>query len=68
MKLIECVPNFSEGIDRSLISQITSEITSISGIKLLDEDQIEALSKFKNKKIMNNNGDEVGRIEAHLEF
>ena len=38
MKLIECVPNFSEGIDRSLISQITSEITSISGIKLLDVD------------------------------
>ena len=38
MKLIECVPNFSEGRDQEVINQITSEITSISTIKLLDVD------------------------------
>ena len=38
MKLIECVPNFSEGRDQDIINQITSEITSISTIKLLDVD------------------------------
>ena len=37
-------------------------------LELLDEFQIDSLSKFKNKKIMNHNGDEVGRIEAHIEF
>ena len=38
MKLIECVPNFSEGLDESIISQITNEISSINGVTLLDVD------------------------------
>jgi glutamate formiminotransferase/formiminotetrahydrofolate cyclodeaminase len=38
MKLIECVPNFSEGADRTLINQITSVITSVDGIRLLNVD------------------------------
>jgi len=38
MKLIECVPNFSEGIDKNIINQITSEIKSVSNVKLLDVD------------------------------
>lgn len=38
MKLIECVPNFSEGRNQDIINQITSEITSIPNIKLLDVD------------------------------
>ena len=38
MKLIECVPNFSEGKNQDIINQITSEITSISNIRLLDVD------------------------------
>ncbi len=37
-KLIECVPNFSEGKDLNLIKQITNEIESVDGIKLLDVD------------------------------
>ena len=37
-KLIECVPNFSEGRDMSIIKQITDVIESIDGIKLLDVD------------------------------
>ena len=37
-KIIECVPNFSEGRDMSVIKQITDAIGSVKGIKLLDVD------------------------------
>jgi glutamate formiminotransferase/formiminotetrahydrofolate cyclodeaminase len=37
-KLIECVPNFSEGRDMSVIKQITDEIEKQDGVKLLDVD------------------------------
>ncbi len=37
-KLIECVPNFSEGRDMTLIKQITDEIEKVEGVKLLDVD------------------------------
>ncbi len=37
-KLIECVPNFSEGRDMAVIGQITDEIERIDGVKLLDVD------------------------------
>src|SRR6185436_14257965 len=37
-KLIECVPNFSEGRDLTIIKQITDEIERVDGVKLLDVD------------------------------
>ena len=37
-KIIECVPNFSEGRDMAVIKQITDAIESVEGIKLLDVD------------------------------
>jgi glutamate formiminotransferase / formiminotetrahydrofolate cyclodeaminase len=37
-RLIECVPNFSEGRDMNVIRQITDEIEKIDGVKLLDVD------------------------------
>jgi glutamate formiminotransferase/formiminotetrahydrofolate cyclodeaminase len=37
-KLIECVPNFSEGRDLEIIRQITEEIEKVPGVKLLDVD------------------------------
>jgi glutamate formiminotransferase/formiminotetrahydrofolate cyclodeaminase len=37
-KIIECVPNFSEGRDLSLIKQITHVIETVEGVKLLDVD------------------------------
>jgi len=37
-KLIECVPNFSEGRDRNVIRQITDAIESVDGVSLLDVD------------------------------
>ena len=38
MKLVECVPNFSEGRDREKIGAITREIEAVAGVKLLDVD------------------------------
>ncbi|HNQ20442.1 MAG TPA: glutamate formimidoyltransferase [Bacteroidales bacterium] len=37
-KIIECVPNFSEGRDMNIINQITAEIKNTDGVKLLDVD------------------------------
>ena len=37
-KLIECVPNFSEGQRSEIIKQITDEIENVEGVKLLDVD------------------------------
>src|SRR5256886_6693918 len=37
-KLIECVPNFSEGRDQNVIRQITDAIESVDGVSLLDVD------------------------------
>jgi glutamate formiminotransferase/formiminotetrahydrofolate cyclodeaminase len=36
--LIECVPNFSEGRDMTIIKQITNAIEAVEGTKLLDVD------------------------------
>lgn len=37
-KLIECVPNFSEGRNMAVIKQITDKIESVEGVRLLDVD------------------------------
>jgi len=37
-KLIECVPNFSEGRDQNIIRQIRDAIESVDGVSLLDVD------------------------------
>ncbi|MCF7921711.1 MAG: glutamate formimidoyltransferase [Candidatus Marinimicrobia bacterium] len=37
-KIVECVPNFSEGHDLALIEQITSAIAQVEGVSLLDVD------------------------------
>lgn len=44
-QLIECVPNFSEGRDLSIIKQITDEIESVEGVKLLDVDPGQATNR-----------------------
>ena len=37
-RLIECVPNFSEGHDMGIIRQITDEIEAVEGVRLMDVD------------------------------
>lgn len=44
-RIIECVPNFSEGRDRKVIDQIVAEIAAIEGIKVLDVDPGEATNR-----------------------
>lgn len=45
MQLIECVPNFSEGNDLAIIKQITNEIESVEGVRLLNVDPGKATNR-----------------------
>jgi len=44
-QLIECVPNFSEGLNLSVIKQITNEIEKVEGVHLLDVDPGKATNR-----------------------
>ena len=44
-KLIECVPNFSEGVNLDIIKQITDEIESVEGVRLLNVDPGKATNR-----------------------
>ena len=44
-KIVECVPNFSEGRDMGIISQITEVINNSEDVKLLDVDSGEATNR-----------------------
>lgn len=44
-RIIECVPNFSEGRSMEVIKQITDAIENIKGVKLLDVDPGEATNR-----------------------
>src|SRR3989304_4424261 len=45
-RLIECVPNFSEGNDLNIIKQITDEIEKVEGVKLLNVDPGKATNRM----------------------
>jgi glutamate formiminotransferase/formiminotetrahydrofolate cyclodeaminase len=59
-QLIECVPNFSEGANLDLIRQITDEITSVEGVKLLNVDP----GKATNRTVVTMVGEPERVIEA----
>lgn len=44
-RIVECVPNFSEGRNMDVINQITREVESVKGVKLLDVDPGEATNR-----------------------
>lgn len=44
-RIIECVPNFSEGRDKAVIRQITDAIEAVEGVSLLDVDPGEATNR-----------------------
>ncbi|NCB07990.1 MAG: glutamate formimidoyltransferase, partial [Bacteroidia bacterium] len=44
-KILECVPNFSEGRNMDVIKEITNAIESVAGIKLLDVDPGKATNR-----------------------
>ncbi|MBL7814537.1 MAG: glutamate formimidoyltransferase [Saprospiraceae bacterium] len=59
-QLIECVPNFSEGRDPSVIKQITDEIEAVEGVQLLNVDP----GKATNRTVVTFVGEPVAVIEA----
>ncbi len=59
-KLIECVPNFSEGRDLNIIRQITDAIESVDGVKLLNVDP----GKATNRTVVTLVGEPEAVIEA----
>lgn len=59
-KIIECVPNFSEGNDMNIIRQITDAIEQVDGVKLLDVDP----GKGTNRTVVTFVGDENTVVEA----
>ncbi|MCK4748489.1 MAG: glutamate formimidoyltransferase, partial [Bacteroidales bacterium] len=59
-QIIECVPNFSEGRDMEIIRQITDQIESVDGVKLLDVDP----GKATNRTVITFVGQPDAVIEA----
>src|SRR5437879_954062 len=59
-KLIECVPNFSEGRDQNIIRQITDAIRSAEGVSLLDVDP----GASTNRTVVTFVGDPEAAVEA----
>ena len=59
-KLIECVPNFSEGRDEKIIRQITDAIKSTDGATLLDVDP----GATTNRTVVTLVGDPEAAVEA----
>ena len=59
-QLIECVPNFSEGVNLHIIKQITDEVESIEGVKLLNVDP----GKATNRTVVTFVGTPKAVIEA----
>jgi len=61
-KLIECVPNFSEGVNLDIIKQITDEVESVEGVRLLNVDP----GKATNRTVVTFVGEPEPVIEAAL--
>jgi len=59
-KLIECVPNFSEGVNLDIIKQITDEVESVEGVRLLNVDP----GKATNRTVVTFVGEPDKVIEA----
>ncbi len=59
-QLIECVPNFSEGRDMTIIRQITDAIESVEGIRLLDVDP----GKATHRTVVTFVGEPAAVVEA----
>ena len=59
-QIIECVPNFSEGRDLSVIRKITDEIEKVDGVTLLDVDP----GKATNRTVVTFVGNPEEVIEA----
>ncbi|WP_347176160.1 glutamate formimidoyltransferase [Tissierella sp. Yu-01] len=59
-KLIQCVPNFSEGRNQAILDEILDEIRSVDGVKLLDY----SMDKDHNRSVVTFIGSPEGVIDA----
>ena len=59
-KIIECVPNFSEGVNMNIIQQIAEVIKYTEGVKLLDIDP----GKATNRTVITFVGDEHAVVQG----
>ena len=59
-RVIECVPNFSEGVDQKIIDAIANEIAGVTGVKLLNVDP----GKSANRTVITFAGEPEGVVEA----
>ncbi|MCK5153562.1 MAG: glutamate formimidoyltransferase [Spirochaetales bacterium] len=59
-RIVECVPNFSEGRDKSVIDAIAAAISSVDGIKLLNVD----MGYDTNRTVVTFAGDAEAVVEA----
>jgi len=59
-KIIECVPNFSEGNDKQIIAMIEQAIQSVEGVSLLNTDP----GKATNRTVITFVGDENTVVEG----
>lgn len=59
-RLIECVPNFSEGRDAEVVDAIVQEICSVKGIKLLDRQ----MNADHNRAVVSFIGEPEAAVEA----
>jgi glutamate formiminotransferase / formiminotetrahydrofolate cyclodeaminase len=59
-QIIECVPNFSEGIDKNIIDQIANAIAAVDGVHLLDVDP----GKATNRTVVTFVGDKKSVVEG----
>ncbi|TSJ44136.1 glutamate formimidoyltransferase [Mucilaginibacter corticis] len=58
--IIECVPNFSEGVDQGIIHSITGAIGSVEGVKLLNVDP----GRGANRTVVTFAGEPEAVVEA----
>jgi len=61
--IIECVPNFSEGVNMDTINKITAEMEKIDGVQVLDVDP----GKATNRTVVTIVGNPYAVIEAAFE-
>lgn len=59
-KIIECVPNFSEGINKEIINEIVEQASKINGVTVLDR----SMDKDHNRSVITLVGTPEGMEEA----
>ena len=63
-KIVECVPNISEGRDTNIINACADSVRKVKGVKLLDVDP----GKSTNRTVFTFVGDPESVVEAAFQF